>query len=98
MKNALSDVPGLLEEWRESGNDKWVALLRARSALADACDDAVNTAAREGRGLTAGEQRAVDAHLGQTREINGWLAEYKRQRIADLAAEGLSADHCRVPF
>src|SRR5215831_4254822 len=100
MKNGLpelSDVSRLLEEWRSDGH-KWLALLQARAALMDASNALMDAAARDGRGLKANEQTAVDAHLEQIREINGWLTEYKRQRIADLAAEGLPADYCRLPF
>lgn len=73
------------------------ALVR-RSDLTDECEALFNKAEIESRGMTPGEQRTFDANIVEVREINAALAEYKRQRIADLAAKGLPAELCYLPF
>jgi hypothetical protein len=88
----LSDVPHLLERGRI------IDLLGARGALVDAAEEILNAAVSEERALKGDEQRRFDAHTAQVREINTKLAEYKRQRIADIVAAGLPVDYCRVPF
>jgi hypothetical protein len=92
----IDRVPDLIEEWHSRG--KWPAALQARSILLDASEELMAVANRESRALTAVERNAFDGHADQIREINESLAQYKRARVADLAAEGHPADHCRLPF
>lgn len=94
----VSDVPRLLQQWRDSGGHRWDALLAARGALADACNGIMENADTESRALTADERRKFDFHAEQIRAINSDLAEFKRGRLADLASQGISAAECRLPW
>ena len=81
---ALSDVP----ELRKRGGPK--NLLGARAALLSAAEDIETNSIGAGRAMRADEQRDFDGYLSQIRDIGEYLAEYKRQRIADTAGSGLS--------
>jgi hypothetical protein len=88
----LSDVPRLLE--RGGIGD----LLGARAGLVNAAEDLLNAAGSENRAMKGDEQRRFDEYTAQVREINGRLAEYKRARVADVAAQGFPPEYCRLPF
>jgi hypothetical protein len=92
----LSDVPRLLQSWRERRHIP--SVLGARAALLDAVEATMANAEASCRALTPDERRAFDLHTQQIRYINSDLAEYKRERIAGLAAEGIAASECRLPF
>jgi hypothetical protein len=89
----VSDIPHLMRQWEDSGRHNWAPLLGARAALTDACGDLMDSAARESRGLNAGERRSFDAHMAQAREINAALAKIKAEKIAEQGAEQV-----HVPF
>jgi hypothetical protein len=88
----LSDVPALLE--RGGVRD----LLSARSGLVNAAGDLLSKSTSENRALTGDERRRFDLHTEQIRDLTSQLAERKREKIADLAAQGLPAEYCRYPF
>ena len=91
----LSDVSRLLQAWRERG--RLGDLLMARTALVDACESIMGNAEASCRALTPDERRAFDCHSQQIRAINSDLAEYRRERIAGLAALGIDASEMRSP-
>jgi len=64
----------------------------------DAASALVDCAVKEERAMKADEQRQFDEFTAQVRDINVELAEYKRQRVADVVAAGLPAEYCRLPF
>jgi hypothetical protein len=85
----ISDVPRLLER----GGPRYpLNLLAARVPLFDAAERIVSAAVTEGRAIKPDEQQNFDDYSAQIRDINGRLAEYKRQRIAttDTASHGLA--------
>lgn len=92
----LSDVPRLLQSWRDRG--AVLDLLRARAALMDACESIMGNAEASCRALAPDERRAFDLHTQQILSINSDLAEYKRGRIVGLAAMGIDASDARLPF
>jgi len=92
----VNEVPDLLEQWNESKSP--LSLLQARSILLDASEGLMETAAREVRGLKPEELRTLDGHMEEMRSINDKLAEYKRQRVAEITADGSPASSCRLPF
>ena len=94
--SALAGVPRHLEAWKT--RQDWRGALLARAVLADSCEALLRGAEKESRGLTGDEQRAFDEHAAQVREINEQLAAFKRLAVADVMAQGLPADHCRLPF
>ena len=95
----LSDVPRLLEAWRNgSPRGNPLNLLRARVALMDASEAIMANAESSCRALTPDERRAFDLHIQQIHSINADLAEYKRNHVAGLAALGIDASECRLPF
>jgi hypothetical protein len=69
----------------------------ARTALVDACESIMGNAEASCRALTPDERRAFDCHSQQIRAINSDLAEYRRERIAGLAALGIDASEMRSP-
>ncbi|HLK64476.1 MAG TPA: hypothetical protein VKU19_13615 [Bryobacteraceae bacterium] len=69
----------------------------ARTALVDACESIMGNAEASCGALTLDERRAFDCHSQQIRSINSDLAEYKRERIAGLAALGIDASEMRLP-
>lgn len=91
----LSDVSRLLQAWRDRG--RLGDLLMARTALVDACESIMGNAEASCRALTPDERRAFDCHSQQIRAINSDLAEYRRERIAGLAALGIDASEMRSP-
>jgi hypothetical protein len=80
----LSDVPRL----RKRGGI--ADMLGARAALFFAAEEIETNSIGAGRAMTSAEQSEIDGHLAQIRDINDYLSEYKRQRIADCAGSGLS--------
>lgn len=92
----LSDIPRLLQSWRDHGRPG--DLLMARSALVEACESIMGNAEATCRALTPDERRAFDCHSQQIRSINSDLAEYKRKRIAGIVALGWDASELRLPF
>jgi hypothetical protein len=92
----LSDVPRLLQSWRDQGSP--LCLLQARAALVDACGSIMDSAETSCRALTPDERRAFDLHTQQIRGINTDLAEYKKNQIAGLVAMGIDASESRLPF
>jgi hypothetical protein len=91
----LSDVPRLLQSWRDQR--KVLDLLRARAALMDACESIMGNAETSCRALTLDERRAFDLHAQQIRSINSDFAEYKRERTAGIVALGWDANEMRLP-
>jgi hypothetical protein len=96
INSEVENVEWNLSEWRERHNPS--ALLRARAALMDACEEIMTRADKESRAMNADERRAFDHHAEIIRDINTDLAEYKRQRVADVVAAGFPAEYCRLPF
>ena len=92
----LEDVPRFMERWREHGD--WRGLLGAREALTLRCTELLSVSDRESRSLTPAEQCEFDGHMDQARKITADLAEHKRQRIADLTANSMPPEYCRLPF
>lgn len=92
----LSDVPRLLQSWRD--RKRMPSLLGARAALLDAVEAIMGNAEASCRALTPDERRAFDLHTQQIRSINSDLAGYKRERVAGLAAAGIDASELRLPF
>jgi hypothetical protein len=91
----LSDVPRLLQRAERGDPGGW---LGARAALTDAAGELMGTAVAENRALKPDEQRRFDACMAQAAGISADMAEYKRKRIADIVAQGLPAEYCRLPW
>ena len=91
----LSDVPRLLQSWRDQR--KVLDLLRARAVLMDACESIMGNAETSCRALTPEARQAFDLHVQQIRFMNADLAEYKRERTAGIVALGWDANEIRLP-
>jgi hypothetical protein len=89
----LSKVPLLMEQWRDSRNTRWPALLQARSALLDGSQEIIDRAFQAGRGITSDEQKAIDGYVVQVRGINADLAKHKAEQIKEHGA-----DMIHLPF
>jgi hypothetical protein len=92
----LSKVPDLLQRWKDARSV--ASALQARAALVDGCEDIMRRVEAESRSMTGDERRTFDCHTLQIRAINADLAEYKRERVADIMAAGFPAEYCRLPY
>ena len=89
----LSKVPLLMEQWRDSRNTRWPALLEARNVLLDSSQEIIERAFQSGRGITGDEQKAIEGYMVQVSGINADLAKHKAERIKEHGA-----DMVRLPF
>jgi hypothetical protein len=92
----LSDVPGLLDSFRDSGNPH--DAFKARAGLLNECDRLMLCAHRESRGLTVDERQSFDEHMEKIRELSGFLAEIRKQQVAEITAQGFPPEYCRSPY
>ncbi len=83
----LSDVPKLMQRWKDSRCTNWTLLLQARAALIDGCGDLMDSAEKRSCGLTADERRNFDDYSLMVRQINSDLARIKAAAIADHGAD-----------
>lgn len=69
----LSDVPGLIEYGRQHRNPP--ALMQARAALMEACEEDLRQAAAQNRALNSSERRAWDEAMNQAHALTKEIAQ-----------------------
>ena len=71
---------------------------KARAGLLNECDRLMLCAHRESRGLTVDERQSFDEHMEKIRELSGFLAEIRKQQVAEITAQGFPPEYCRSPY
>lgn len=64
----IEDVPRLIDYGRQYGNPP--ALMQARAALLDACEETIQRTGKENRAMTPSERIAFDENAERARELS----------------------------